>query len=211
MLNRPKDWETTEAIEFGDYERLEVGGHEVVIKDAYEYTSEQSGNTSLKVEVDIAGKDKQAGFFQKQYDNNTNEDKRWPSGGCKYISLKEEPKCVGMFKGFTTAVENSNQGYKWDFDETKLKGKKLCGVFGLEEYEKQDGTIGTVVKLQQFRSLDKLNEVQIPKVKLLSGKLVDYDDYMEQKEENQGVVEYTGANLDSLLNSLPNDNIETPF
>ena len=41
-----KDWEEAEAVEMGDREVLELGGHEVVIIDASLYTSEQSGNTS---------------------------------------------------------------------------------------------------------------------------------------------------------------------
>ena len=64
-------WETTEAKEFGEIERLELGGHELVILDAREYKSEISGNVSLKVSVDIGGKDKQKGFFQKSYLQNS--------------------------------------------------------------------------------------------------------------------------------------------
>lgn len=178
MLKKPADWDKVEGIEYGDYEQLELGGHEVIIKNAYEYTG-QTGNTSLRIEVDIAGNDKQAGFYQKQYDNNMSVDRKWPNGACKYISLKEDENCVALFKGFTTAVENSNPGYKWNFDETTLIGKKLCGVFGLEEFEKQDGTIATTVKLTQFRSLDKLKEIQIPKVKLIDNTYMTIDDYEE--------------------------------
>lgn len=187
MLKRPENWDKVEGIEFGDYENLELGGHEVVIKNAYEYTG-KTGNISLKVEVDIAGNDKQAGFFQRQYDNNTNANKTWPAGACKYISLKEEKNCIAMFKGFTTSVEKSNPGYTWNFDEKTLIGKKLCGVFGLEQYEKQDGTTGFATKLTQFRSLDKLSEVKIPKVRLLNGSQIDYEEYKalqkSQKNEN---------------------------
>lgn len=178
MLKRPENWDKIEGIEFGDYESLELGGHEVVIKNAYEYTG-RTGNTSLKIEVDIAGDDKQAGFFQKQYDNNNNADKTWPAGACKYISLREEENCLKMFKGFTTSVEKSNPGYIWNFDEKTLINKKLCGVFGLEQYEKQDGTTGFATRLTQFRSLEKLSEVKIPKVRFLDGSQMDYEDYEE--------------------------------
>lgn len=181
MLKRPNDWDNIEPIEYGEREVLELGGHEVIIKNAYEYTG-QSGNTSLKVEVDIAGNDKQAGFFQRQYDNNMMVDRKWPNGACKYISLKEDENCIALFKGFTTAVENSNPGYVWNFDEKSLINKKLCGVFALEEYEKQDGTIGTAVKLSQFRSLDKLSEVKIPRVKLLNGDQIDYEIYKNSQK-----------------------------
>lgn len=200
-MEKPKNWDSVQA-NTGDYESLKLGAHEVVIKDAYEYTG-MTGNKSLKVEVDIAGNDEQKGFFQKQYDNNTLSERKWPSAGCKYISLKEDDTCVAMFKGFTTVVENSNQGYKWNFDEKSLIGKKLCAVFGLEEYEKQDGSIGTATKLVQFRSLDKLNEIKIPKVKLLNGDMVEYEEYKKMNDENKqlndlfgdSVVEVTSGDL----------------
>ena len=83
-------WDKIEAKEFGDFETLELGGHEIVIMDAREYTSEFTGNTSLKISVDIAGNDKQKGFFKNQYDENTNNDKKWPSGSVKYLAVKDE-------------------------------------------------------------------------------------------------------------------------
>ena len=70
-----KDWEEVEAVEIGEREVLELGGHEVVIKDAELYTSEVSGNTSLKIIVDIGENDKQKGFFQRQYDNSNLSEK----------------------------------------------------------------------------------------------------------------------------------------
>lgn len=200
-MEKPKNWDSVQA-NTGDYESLKLGGHEVVIKDAYEYTG-MTGNKSLKVEVDIAGNDEQKGFFQKQYDNNTLSERKWPSAGCKYISLKEDDTCVAMFKGFTTVVENSNQGYKWNFDEKSLIGKKLCAVFGLEEYQDNEGKTKTATKLVQFRSLDKLNEIKIPKVKLLNGDMVEYEEYKKMSDQNKqlndlfgdSVVEISSSNL----------------
>ena len=174
-------WETTEAKEFGEYENLELGGHEIVILDAREHKSEFSGNISLKISVDISGNDKQKGFFKKQYDENTSADKKWPTGAVKYLSLKDEQ--LGYLKGFITSLEKSNPGFKFNKKGTweQLKNLKLAGQFGLEEYKKQDGTIGTATKLVQFRSLDKLKEIKIPKVKKLDGSLVEYEDYKETK------------------------------
>lgn len=174
-------WETTEAKEFGEYENLELGGHEIVILDAREHKSEFSGNISLKISVDISGNDKQKGFFKKQYDENTSADKKWPTGAVKYLSLKDEQ--LGFLKGFITALEKSNPNFKFNKKGTweQLKNLKLAGQFGLEEYKKQDGTIGTATKLVQFRSLDKLKDIKIPKVKKLDGSLVEYEDYKETK------------------------------
>ena len=195
-------WETTEAKEFGEIERLELGGHELVILDAREYKSEISGNVSLKVSVDIGGKDKQKGFFQKQYDNNTLSERKWPTGGVKYLSLKDEQ--LGFLKGFITALEKSNPNFKFNTKGTweQLKGLKIAGQFGLEEYEKQDGGIGTATKLVQFRSLDKLNEIKIPKVKLLNGDMVEYEKYQKRNSNdelnevfNDSVVEISNEQL----------------
>lgn len=179
MLIKPKNWNNVQA-NTGDFENLKLGAHEVIIKDAYEYTG-QTGNTSLKIEVDIDGNDEQKGFYQKQYDNNTNSDKKWPSASCKYISLKEDDTCVALFKGFTTIIENSNEGYKWNFDEKTLIGKKLCGVYGLEEYKDNEENIKTATKLVQFRSLDKLEKIKIPKVKLIDGSFIEYELYKPSK------------------------------
>lgn len=179
-MEKPKNWDSVQA-NTGDYESLKLGAHEVIIKNAYEYTG-MTGNTSLRIEVDIDGKDEQKGFYQKQFDNNMNSDKKWPNASCKYISLKDDDTCVAMFKGFTTIIENSNPGYTWNFDEKTLIGKKLCGVYGLEEYEDSEGKIKTATKLVQFRSLDKLNEIKIPKVKLLNGTTIDYEEYSEMSK-----------------------------
>lgn len=174
-----KDWEDVEAIEMGDFETLELGGHEVVIMDARLYTSEQSGNTSLKVCVDIAGKDKQKGFFKKQYDNNNLSERKWPSGATRYLSLKKES--LQFTKGFVSALEKSNTGFKFDIKKgwDQINGLKCAGQFGLEEYVDSEGKTKTATKLIQFRSLEKLKDIKIPKVKLLDGTMVDYDDYNE--------------------------------
>lgn len=197
-------WETTEAKEFGESERLELGGHELVILDAREYKSEISGNVSLKVSVDIGGKDKQKGFFQKQYDSNKLSERKWPAGGVKYMSLKDEQ--LGFLKGFITALEKSNSNFKFNIKGTweQLKGLKIAGQFGLEEYEKQDGNIGTSTKLVQFRSLDKLNEIKIPKVKLLNGELMEYEEYKNRNDETHQLNDLFGdAVVEIGTNELP--------
>lgn len=183
-----KLWDETEAKEPGEVERLELGGHELVILDAREYTSEVSGNTSLKISVDIAGKDKQAGFFKKQYDNNTLSERKWPNGAVKYLSLKDEQ--IAYLKGFVTALEKSNPNFKFDkkgkWDQ--LHNLKIAGQFGLEEFEDSEGKIKTATKLIQFRSLEKLNEIKIPSVKTLDGDFIEYEEYkkmMSNRTQNE--------------------------
>ena len=187
-----KEWEKVEPIEMGDFETLELGGHEVIIMDARKYTSEISGNTSLKVSVDIAKGDKQEGFFKKQYEASTDKDKKWSSGATRYLSLKTES--LAYTKGFITALEKSNNGFKFDTSKgwEQLKGLKCVGVFGLEEYQDSEGKTKTATKLVQFRSLDKLKDVQIPKVKLLNGELIDYEEYKNRPSLTQRANELFG-------------------
>lgn len=192
-------WDTTEAKEFGEYETLELGGHEITILDAREYKSGVSGNVSLKIAVDISGNDKQKGFFQKQYDENPDMNKKWSSGATKYLSLKDEQ--LPYLKGFITSLEKSNPTFKFNKNGNweQLEGLRLAGQFGLEEYQKQDGTVGTATKLVQFRSLDKLKEIKIPRVKLLDGTFVEYEEYKKSVSTNTNNNPFNGSPLNDIV------------
>ena len=178
MLQKPENYDAIEVQEF-DFEALELGGHKCVIVSAEEYTSPVSGKTSLKISVDTAKLDKQPNYYQKIYDNNKLSEAKWPTGAVKYISLGNDENCVKMLKGFITAVENSNGNYKFDWAKSikQLEGKFVGGVFGLEEYQNNEGETKNATKLRTFRSIDKVTDARIPKVKLLDGTYVDYEDY----------------------------------
>lgn len=178
-----KDFDKVEAKGMDDFRGLPIGAYECVIMDARPNHNEQSGKDTFKVSVDIASGEFKD-YFRKMYENDTRIDRKWNNNAVKYLSYTGDN--VAYFKGFLTVVENSNQGYKWDWDETKLKGKKVCGVFQYEEYEKQDGTKGIKVRLNKFRSLDKLKEIEVSdSIKMLDGTYTSYDDYMEKVEEKK--------------------------
>ena len=181
-MQKPKLYDKIEVMEF-DYTPIELGGHKGIIMKAEEYTSPQSGKTSLKVSVDTSKDDKQPEYFAEQYKNDNRIDKRWNNSAIKYISLGEEENQVKMLKSFITAYENSNGcQFDWGKDWEQLKGKKIGLIFGQEEYTSQDGTTKLATKLNQFRSIDKVDNVQIPKIKLLDGSYISYDDYMKKNE-----------------------------
>ena len=177
MLKKPEKYDDIQVNE--DFTPIELGGHKGIIMSAEEYTSPISGNTSLKVCVDTSKDDTQPNYFAEQYKNDTRNDKKWSNSAIKYVSLGNEENQVKMLKSFITAVENSNNGfeYNWEKEVNQLKGKKVGLVFALEEYKNQDGEIKTIAKLNQFRSIDKVDNVKIPKVKLLDGTFIDYEDY----------------------------------
>ena len=177
ILNKAKNYDEIQVNE--DFTPLELGGHKGIIKSVSEYTSDFSGNTSLKVEVDTDKTDKQPSYYQEQFDKDDRADKKWSTGATKYVSLKDDENCVKMLKAFITAVENSNVNFKYDWnkDTNQLVGKKVGLVFGWEEYKNDKDEIKLATKLTQFRSIDKVDNIKIPKVKLLNGTFVEYETY----------------------------------
>lgn len=194
-----KDFDKVEAKGMEDFKGLPIGAYECVIMDARVNHNEQSGKDTFKVSVDIASGEFKD-YFRKMYENDTRIDRKWNNNAVKYLSYTGDN--VAYFKGFLTVVENSNLGYKWDWDETKLKGKKVCGVFQYEEYEKQDGTKGVKVRLNKFRSLDKMKDIEVQNsVKLLDGTYVDYEEY--NKSSVDKVKDLFGDVVEIDSDSLP--------
>jgi hypothetical protein len=187
-MKKIDNWENLEAKGMDDFKALPIGAYECVIVGAGIHKSEQSGKESFKVAVDIASGEYKD-YFKKRYDSNTNSDKKWDNNSVRYLAFEGDN--ASFFKGFITSIENSNPGYKWNWEESTLKGKKICGVYQYEEYEKQDGSKGVKVRLNKFRSLDKMKDIEVSdSVKLLNGKYMDIDDYNEKKEFNDQYVDF---------------------
>ena len=194
-MKKIENWNEIEAKGMDDFKALPIGAYECKIINAVENHNEESGKTTLKVMVDIASGEYKD-YFKKRYDSNTAIDRKWDNNATKYLAFEGEN--TSFFKGFITTVENSNVGYKWNWDETTLRDKKIVGVFQYEQYKKQDGTKGIKVRLNKFRSLDKLKEIEVSdSIKMLDGTYTSYDDYMEKVEEKKpfsdfgNVVEFT--------------------
>ena len=175
-----KDFDKVEAKGMDDFKGLPIGAYECVIKDARLNHNEETGKNTLKISIDIA-RGEYKDYFLKAYETDTRIDRKWNNNAIRYLAYEGDN--VAFFKGFIKTIENSNIGYTWDWDETKLKGKKVCGVFQYEEYEKQDGTKGIKVRLTKFRSLDKLKDIEVSdSVKMLDGSYVDYEEYIERHD-----------------------------
>ena len=200
MIAKPKAYDEININE--EFEKLELGGHKGIIIKAEEYTSDFSGKKSLKVYVDTASDDKQPEYFKKQYENDTRIDRKYPNGAIKYVPLGEEENQIKMLKSFITAYENSNNcQFDWNKNWEQLTGKKIGLVFGMEEYQNQEGELKTVNKLREFRSIDKVDNIKIPKVKMLDGTYTSYDDYMERTENSEPFSDFENVveiNPDSL-------------
>ena len=79
-----------------------------------------------------------------------------------------------MFKGFVSAVEASNKGYTFDFEEQTLVGKVVGVVVGDEEFFNQKGQVRTRTYVNAIRSVDaiKSGDYKIPELKKLDASKV---------------------------------------
>ncbi|MBP3464092.1 MAG: hypothetical protein J6K45_06405 [Clostridia bacterium] len=157
----------------GEYEVLEPEGYICKVISAKVETS-QNGNEMLVIAFDVeTGEHK--GIYKRRFDeavkanNDPNTKIKWPNNGIHRIMLNND-KAAGFLKGFMTSVESSNSNFKWDWDEKKLKDKLFGGIFGEEEYEKNDGSIGTSTKLRWIRSVQAIEDgkYKIPDPKKLN-------------------------------------------
>ena len=84
------------------------------------------------------------------------------------ITRSYKPNALPFFKAFITAVEKSNPGYTWNWDEKSLNGKFCTVVFRDEQYL-ADGEVKVSAKADEIRSLQALREgkIKIKPMKML--------------------------------------------
>ena len=145
---------------------LELGGHVCVIKNAQETTS-KTGKPMLKVSLDIADGDPQAGYYLERFKNDNRENKKWPC--ISYVVTEDKDGNASRnLAQFVTSIEASNPGFTFPWDNVDLlRDKRVGGVFGQEEYKGSDGNIHKATKLFWFRSADKVKDAPVPKLKEL--------------------------------------------
>lgn len=171
-MNKTRGWETTQAQMDGQFEQLTPGGHIVKILHA-EVGKSKNEKEMLILSLDIAEGGEFDGIFRRAFDiRKRSGDGRtlpkWPNGGMFYqLTTDRDGNTNPRFKGLIKAIEESNMGYAWNWDERTLHGK-LCGmIFREEEYPKSDGTIGTTVKPMAVCPAGEAFAKEAPKKKLL--------------------------------------------
>jgi hypothetical protein len=165
---KPQGWDEAETIT-GEYEQIKLGGHICIIKKAVTEKS-KNGKNILLIYFDIAdGINK--GFYSRQHENdkkNNKKDIKWYGVYRQLI----EGNGIPFFKGIIKSIEESNQGYKFDFNEEWLKNKYFGGIFGREEYVNNKGEYKFATKCMYIRSVQAIKEgVEIPKDRLIENKI----------------------------------------
>lgn len=168
MINRFGDYDTTKA--YGDFEQLPKGGYVLTIMGAE--VCQGSNGQYVKISCDVA-EGEYKGFFARDYRAQQKEDKKWR---CNYLlnvpnddGSERDAWTKRRFKTVTEALEESNAGYHFDWDESKFKGKLIGGLFNEREYQRNDGNIGRATNLAQLCNVEKIRtgNYTVPKDKLL--------------------------------------------
>lgn len=134
-------WDKVQGYTGGEaQERLPAGGYIGKIIGAKVASYEGANGTFDKLEIalDITeGEFKD--FYKKQFEASTLENKKWK--GVIRLNIPTEDGSEAdafrqrILKGATDAVEESNSGYHWDWDESKLKGKKIGFLVRDKQYD----------------------------------------------------------------------------
>ena len=149
----------------GEFERPGNGGYvlEIVAVTDVPYDATKGKGDYLRIDYDIA-----VGDFKGYY---TKQNERF--GGGKWFanvikSYKE--KALGMFKHFTNCAEESNPGFKWNWQEQALVGCRFGATLQEEEYEKQDGSIGTRLVVKDIKTVKQImdGDFKVPATKKLA-------------------------------------------
>lgn len=125
--------------------------------------------SSLALAIDVI-EGEYTGFFKRDFDNNDREDKKWR--GIYKVSIpkddgsKQDGWTKRTFGNFIWAVQESNSGYTWNWEEKTLKGKKLGVLFRNKEWE-MDGRTGWTTEAAGSACIQ---DVRDGKVKMLKDK-----------------------------------------
>ena len=150
-------------------EPLPAGGYVAKILNAK--VEEYSWGEKLVISFDIA-EGEYKDLFSKQYKENTREDKKWkgnfrltvPQESNQYFDSQKR-----TFGNAIWAIEESNPGYHWDWNEAALKGKMVGVLFRNFEWAMEDRT-GWSTEACTFVSVDNVrtNNFKMPKPKMLN-------------------------------------------
>ena len=173
-INQNK-WNDTKASG-GEYDKLPAGAYICVIRSVEDVPDKEY----LKIEYDNAD-----GKYKNWWLDTQERAGFW--GGTLYRSYKE--KALGMFKGFTEAVEKTNDGFKWDWDEQALKGKYIGLILNYEQFLNKDNECKERIYVKSVVNARDIRAGKYNALKLTVKELKDEDkdklaDAEQTKEEN---------------------------
>ena len=162
-------WDNIQAPR--EFEPLPLGAYVMRVMKAEFVTG--TGYEALDISLDVA-EGEYKDYYANDYRAQTGDNKRWR--GVLRLFL---PKCDGSekdewtksrLKGAIAAIEASNNGYKWAWDESTLKGKTVGCLYRNEEWS-YNGKTGWNARPFRLTESAKVREgnFKLPKDKPLPG------------------------------------------
>lgn len=148
--------------------------------------AEYSWGDRLEIAFDIA-EGEHAGFFDKQFKANTANDKKW-KGVCR-INLPAEDAEEWQYRGinnFLYSIEESNNGFTFDFENLATAKGKMCGfIFNRREWELDDGRTGWTTECRTTATVEEIRngDFRIPKDRPLKNKPAQQNNGFEEIDD----------------------------
>jgi len=129
----------------------------------------------------------QKNFYTTQYKSLQSEDKKFKGVYKLRIPTEDGSEQDGWtlrrFKTVMCAIEDSNPGYHWDWNEKALAGKVVGAIFYEKEYD-FNGKTGFYTTLHSFKSADKIRsgDFKVPPPKLLQEKPTEFTPIIDEAD-----------------------------
>lgn len=167
MIKKPQNWENVQVMT--DRAKLPLGAYVCQVKQVSVQRTDYG--QQLIILFDIA-EGEYKDFFQKDFRANQNPDRKWRGVFRQWLpkddGSENDEMTKRIFKGMITAFENSNPGYRWNWEESSLVGKTIGILFRNEEWS-MNGKSGWAVRPFRAMTADKVNsgDFTLPKDKPL--------------------------------------------
>lgn len=139
-------------------ERLPKGGYIIRILKVEEVI--YSWGSVLKMDFDIT-EGEYKNFYQRNFEEQVQEQKKWKGSYRLPIPQDDGSKKDGWtksrFKATMQAFEQSNPGFRWNWDEKQLIGKIVGGLFNEKEWE-VEGRTGWYTQCKKLVTVKEIKE-----------------------------------------------------
>lgn len=157
----------------GESTQIPKGGYIAQIKACEEVTGTKNGKefSYLAFSFDVAdGEFKN--HFANIYKASTDENKKWRGVRNEFIPKEGDQyyeQNISRFKTMISNFEESNNGFHWDWDESKLKDKYIGIIYREKEFKINDGEVIILTEPCGFRSVESIRngKFKVPSIKRL--------------------------------------------
>lgn len=135
MIQKPKNWDSVQA--FTERRKLPVGAYICKIRNAVVKSTDYGDQLCILFDISDG---EYASFYADDFAANPQQqDKKWKGVLRQFLpkddgSQKDE-WTKSSFKGLIEAIEASNRGYAWNWDERSLSGREIGVIFRNEEWD----------------------------------------------------------------------------